>query len=246
MNGFYDELKAKFKQCLEENGLLQESILITTRALTAEEAIGVTRRQDFPIITGKDVMIQAECRGAVGQAFTDAPAAFCGTLAQICEVDLEEDAHGRGLFIASLNAVMRYLGKTDCTVHCRGEGPERCAPELADYVAEQYGNPRIALFGYQPAMLECLSRRFAVRVVDLSPQNIGQERYGVMVEDGAQDQSGIWAWADLVLCTGSTVCNGTIVNFLDREKPVLFYGTSLAGAAVLMDLPAVCFADRYQ
>ncbi|WMJ87964.1 hypothetical protein [Anaerocolumna sp. MB42-C2] len=48
-------------------------------------------------------------------------------------------------------------------------------------------------------------------------------------------------WADLVLCTGSTICNGSIVNFLNLDKEVLFFGTTLAGAAQMLSLKRVCF-----
>ena len=77
---------------------------------------------------------------------------------------------------------------------------------------------------------------------------IGQTRYGVLVEDGGAPgvSQSICSWADLVLCTGSTVCNGSIVDFLYLKDKILFYGTTLAGAAALLGLPRLCFADRYQ
>lgn len=248
MEVFYRELKHRFSELLNEEGILGERVLISTHSLTPEEAIGTTMRKDFPIITGKDVMIQASCMSATGQAFTDAPSDFSGTLEDICALDVEHNSHDRGLFIASLNAVMKHLGKVECTVHCRCDGPELCAGEAADYIARVYGCPRIGLIGYQPALLERLSGLFPVRAVDLSSVNIGQTRYGVMIEDGRESgvSPEICEWADLVLCTGSTVCNGSIVNFLHLNHKILFYGTTLAGAAVLLGLPRLCFADRYQ
>lgn len=245
---FYRELKQRFTELLKAEGILGAEVWIDTRALTPEEAIGMTKRKDFPIITGKDVMIQASCLDALGQAFTDAPSAFRGTLEEICALDVEQDSHARGLFTAALNAVMKYLGRVECTVHCRCDGPELCAVDAAAYIAEVYGCPKIGLIGYQPAMLECLSGRFPVRAADLSPVNIGQTRYGVLIEDGGEPgvSPAICDWADLVLCTGSTVCNGSIVEFLHLNHKILFYGTTLAGAAALMELPRLCFADRYQ
>ena len=47
-------------------------------------------------------------------------------------------------------------------------------------------------------------------------------------------------WAELVLCTGSTLCNGSFVNFLDIGKPVLFFGTSCAGAAHVLGAERFC------
>lgn len=245
---FFGELRKRFFDLLKTEGILEEQVIINTRSLTPEEAIGITKRRDFPIITGKDVMVQAECMGALEQAFTDAPSAFRGTLAEICALDIQGSSHDRGLFIASLNAVMKHLGKVECTVHCRNNGPEQCAVDAAGLIEASYGHPRIGLIGYQPSLLERLSGQFPVRVVDLSPVNIGQQRYGVLVEDGRVDgvSTAVCDWADLVLCTGSTVCNGSIVNFLHLKDKILFYGTTLAGAAALMGLPRICFADRYQ
>ena len=127
---FYSELRARFMKLLTEEGILDEQVVINTKSLTPEEAIGITKRKDFPIITGKDVMVQAECLGALGQAFTDAPCAYRGTLEEICSLDLANDPYSRGLFIAALNAVMKHLGRVDCTVHCRNEGPEFCAADV--------------------------------------------------------------------------------------------------------------------
>ncbi len=245
---FYRILKHRFSELLREEDILKERIEINTCALTPEEAIGITKRRDFPIITGKDIMVQAQCMGSLGQAFTDAPSVFRGTLDDICALDVERDSHDRGLFIAALNAVMKHLGKVECTVHCRCDGPEQCARDAAEYIARIYGHPKIGLIGYQPSLLEVLSSQFAVRVADLSPVNIGQVRYHVLVEDGNIPgvSPAICEWADLVLCTGSTVCNGSIVDFLHLKDKILFYGTTLAGAAALLGLPRLCFADRYQ
>ena len=198
---FYSELRLRFMKLLTEEGILGEQVVINTKSLTPEEAIGITKRKDFPIITGKDVMVQAECMGSLGQA-----------------------------------------------VHCRNEGPESCAMDVVRYISEHYGRPAIALIGYQPAMLEQLAKEYDVRAADLSPANIGQKRFGVLIEDGRipETSQSLCRKADLVLCTGSTVCNGSIVDFLPFKDKILFYGTTLAGAAPLMGLPRLCFADRYQ
>ncbi|MDV3428224.1 MAG: hypothetical protein LIR50_14600 [Bacillota bacterium] len=245
-DNLYETLKTEFLKILADENLLTEKIEIISKALTPEEAIGITKRKDFPIITGKEIMIQAEYRGAKGQAFTDSPAVFKGTLAEICNMDMEKDPQAAGLFIASLNAVMKYLGKAECTVHCKSEGPEKCAKDVLAFLKDKYENPKIALVGYQPSMLENLSKEFNLRVLDLNPSNIGTIRYGVKVEDGISAyEEVVKDWADLVLCTGSTICNGTIVNFMGLSKPVLFFGTTLSGAAPILGLNRLCFADCY-
>lgn len=242
---FYAELKRRFSSLLAERGLLTEQVKLTAKSLTPEEAIGVTKRRDYPILTGRDVMVQAECGGCPGQAFTEAPSSFEGTLAEVCGMDIEGDAHARGIFIASLNAVMCRLGLACRTVHCRNDGPERCAELAEERIRREYGRPRIALIGYQPSLLAELAKEFPLRVLDLDPKNIGRLSSGVTVGDGgdAQLRKEVCSWAELILCTGSVVCNGSIVNFLDYGN-VLYYGTTLAGAAALMGLPRLCFTDK--
>ena len=244
----YQTLKEAFQKLIAAHQLEQEPVKITCRALSAEEAIGETKRKDFPIITGKDIMVQAEYKNGRGQAFTDAPALFEGSLADVCRLDIENDAHARGVFIASLNAVMNSLGACRATVHCRKDGPELCAGDMKSFLdLEHPAAARIGLVGYQPALLQMLAESGRqVRVLDLNPANVGSERYGIMVEDGAAAREDLIAWADLILCTGSTICNGTITGYLDVGTPVFFFGITAAGACELMGWNRVCFADRYK
>ena len=60
-------LKNEFKKIIEKNNLQSEKIKITSKGLTPTEAIGVTKRQDFPIIAGREVMLMAEYQGSFGQ-----------------------------------------------------------------------------------------------------------------------------------------------------------------------------------
>lgn len=242
----YETLRAALSAALEEHGLTGASVTVKARGLTPEEAIGHTRRTDYPILTGKEVMLMADFRGAMGQAFTDAPARFEGSLDQVLALDLEGDPHSRGLFVATLNAVMRYLGRADNTVHCKDGGPEFCARHMARWVADTYGTPKILLVGYQPALIGALSKAFPLKILDLNPDNVGREKDGCPVLDGVRDRQAAVDWADLVLCTGSTLCNGTIVDYLDLDKEVVFFGTTLAGAAPILGLKRMCFADRSQ
>jgi len=238
----YDELAEKLKRILEKEQLMEEDIVINAKTLTAKEAIGDTKRKDFPILTGKEVMLEAEFRGAIGQSFTSYPASYKGTLKEVLSLDIQKDQHATGIFIAALNAIMKHLNLIEGTIHCKNEEPERCGEKFREYIRKNYGNPKITLIGYQPAMLENLSSEFTVRVLDLDEQNIGKRKHGVMVEHGIEAyQEAVLEWSDIVLCTGSTIANGSIVNFLDIGKPVIFYGTTIAGAATLLNLDRACF-----
>ena len=145
------------------------------------------------------------------------------------------------MFIAALNAVTRHLGLAEGTIHCKNEEPETCAEQIVQYIKETYGSPKITLVGFQPAMLENLSRAFELRVLDLNPDNVGKVKYGVKIEHGKDDYEDAVQWANLILCTGSTLSNGSIVDYMGIGREVVFYGTTLAGAARLLGLKRVCF-----
>lgn len=233
-------LMEKFRKIVAENGLSGREVKIGCRALSAQEAIGETKRKDFPLLTGREVMMQAEFDGSVGQAFTSAPSVFNGTLAEVMGLDIVGDDHDRAIFIAAMNAVTRKLGLCDRTIHCKDDGPEECAVKIADTIMETYGPVKIAQVGYQPALLERLSEKFEVRLLDLNPEMIGKTKSGVKILDGERDREEVVRWADLILCTGSTLSNGTIVDYMDLDKEVLFYGTTAAGAAALLGLKRIC------
>jgi len=244
----YTKLQNSFANILEKYGLEDSEVTVDCRSLSPEEAIGKTRRRDYPILTGKDVMIQAEYKGSRGQAFTDSPSAFSGKLSEIKSLNPVKDPRDRGIFIAILNAVMSYLGLCSGTVHCRTDGPELCAEEMLNYLHRNYPDKKkIALIGYQPALLEMLAESsYRVRVLDLNSDNIGKQRFGVYVEDGNSAKNEIIRnYADLILCTGSTLCNGTIVDYMDLDTEVLFYGITLAGSADFLGLKRVCFAESF-
>lgn len=245
----FNILLQQFGQILQQYQIENDEISVFCKSLTAKEAIGNTKRQDYPIITGKDVMIQAEYKGSKGQAFTDSPSAFHGTLSDILKMDVIHNNHDRGIFIATMNAVMNYLGLCEGTVHCRTEGPELCAKDMLLYLKKNYTEvKKIALVGYQPALLEMLAKNgYEVRVMDMDPINIGQVRYGVLVEDGNEAYEEIVNFfAELILCTGSTLCNGTITNYLDLKPEVLFFGITISGSVDFLGVKRVCFAEKYR
>ena len=234
---FYTDLMTKFREIVHDNGLEGRTITITGKILTTHEAIGNPRRQDFPLITGKERLMEADFMGSKGQAFTDQPGHFEGTLSDILERKPVSN-FDRAVLISSINAVCRYLGLIDRSVHCRNEEPEECARDLIGFLKEK-GPGKIALVGFQPSMLESIAGHFEVRNLDLDADKIGTEKFGVTVEDGVHDRDEVLEWADLIFATGSTVVNGTVVDYLD-SKPVWFYGTTILGTAYLMGLNSYC------
>ncbi len=235
---FYKELAERFTRLILGKDMLNERIEIKGRVLKPGEAIGTPKRDDFPLLKGKEKLMEAEFKGAKGQAFSDMPENFAGTLREIVSRPLNTN-YDRAVLVSSINAVCNFLGLSKNHVHCKNEEPEECAKNLALYLKEEFGSPRIAFIGYQPAMIQELSGKFSIRVVDLDEDNVGSYRYGVLIEDGKKSTEELLNWCDLILATGSTVVNGTIGQFIG-EKPTIFYGTTIAGIAELMGLTRFC------
>jgi uncharacterized protein (DUF4213/DUF364 family) len=235
----YEKLKDFLSEQAYSYNLINERVSIQGKVLSTEEAIGKPQRQDFPLVKGKERLVQAEFKGALGQAFTDSPDSFEGILKEFLEMPVETNFQ-RAAFTAVLNAVMRHLGMVDRTIHCKDDEPNECARKLVEYIKKRFSDPKIALVGFQPAILDFCRREFQVRVVDLNPENIGKEKYGVLVEDADLKTQEVIKWCSLLLVTGSTLTNGTIVNFLGLDKPVVFYGTTIAGASKILGLNRFC------
>ena len=233
----HQAIREKFKKLIKEHGLGGEEVIVKAKALSTEQAIGNPEDKDYPLVKGQERLMQAEFRGAKGQAFTDRYGNFSGRLADIAEMDFNNNFR-RAVFISSLNAVMNHLGLASQTVHCKDEQPKECAAELASYIEEKYGQPRIAMVGFQPRMVEVLSPRFELRVTDLDEANIGQEKFGVNIDDPSRTKANL-EWGDIALVTGTTIVNDTVEQFLGA-KPVIFYGVTIAGAAQLQGLNRFC------
>jgi len=236
---FYNDIKERFFNLIKEKDLMSSKVeVVSARTLSPQEVIGKPERDDFPLLKGKEVMLQADFKGSLGQAFTDMPGNYSGNLREILAMSLGNNFK-RAVFIATLNAVLRHLNYISKTVHCRDKEPGECATHLVDYIKKRFGNPRIAFIGMQPAIVEALAAQFKIRVVDLDPDNVWQKRCGVLIEDVVYTKE-ILFWADLILATGTTVVNDTLTPLL-IEKPIIFYGVTIAGVAYLKGYEQYCF-----
>ena len=234
----YDILTKEFIKIIKENDFESEEVKIQAAPLSPEEAIGNPEDRDYPLITGRERLMQAEFKGYLGQAFTDIYGNFSGRLSDIMGMDLTNNFQ-RAIFISSLNAVMRYLGLIEKSVHCRDNEPRECSYELVKYVEESYGHPKLAMVGFQPRMVEALSKRFELRVTDMAQDNIGRERFGVIIHGPGKTPENL-NWCDVALITGTTIVNNTIGQF-QISKPVIYYGVTISGVAKLLGLNHFCY-----
>ena len=247
---FYKKLKKKFSDIVIEKKLPKKRISIKTRALKPGEATGKPDRDDFPLLEGKEVLMEATFGDVIGQAYTDAPSEFSGVLKDIIGLELTGPRQ-RALFIAALNAVMRYIYPDLATIHCKDNEPEECAKEMIDFIRSLRPDT-VGLIGLQPAILESLVTSLgtnAVLCVDRNEKNRGQLKFSIPVEWGDnQGMEKLIKKSAVVLATGSTVVNGSIKDILDLaagySRPVFFYGTTIAGTARLMDLNHLCFKSK--
>lgn len=237
----YERLKEVLIQLIEEAGLSERSVRISARTLTPVEAIGDPERRDFPLVKGREVMLEATLDQAIGQAFTDMPAEYSGPLKEVSRLSLSDNAE-RGIFIATLNAVFRLMGWIDRTIHCKNEEPEECAKNLPEYIKSCQSDPKIAFIGFQPAMVDNLSRSFPIRVTDIDPDNVGQEKYGLIIESVDKTPE-IIDWSNIVLATGSTLVNNTYRSLL-RNKPIIFYGVTVTAIAYITGCGHYCFCGK--
>ena len=234
---FYDRLKQSAHEIFNARGMLTEPVAVKARALTPEEAIGNPESDDFPIQKGKERLMHATIKGDAGQAFTDRFGDYQDTLGQILRTPLTNN-YRRAVFVSAINAGLRSVGLIDATVHCRDQEPDTCARSLCRHLKQRYGRVKITQIGFQPRMIQHLSTEFDMRALDLDKDNIGTEKFGVSI-DGPEATDDAIQWADLMLVTGTTLVNGTLPRFL-TDKPTLFYGTTIAGAAYLMGLERFC------
>jgi len=233
----YAELRSKFIDLMEQQQVRQAPIRINVRGLSPQEAIGTPQDQDYPLVKGREVLLDAQFSGCQGQAFTDTPGNFAGTLEEVANLELN-DNRNRAVFIAALNALTRHAGMIETSVHCKDSSPPQCAVELAALVRSEFGSPRVAMVGFQPRMVQALSEICDLRVTDLDQANIGQTKFNVVIQGPAQTAQNL-AWCDLALVTGSTVVNATLGSMLSA-KPSIFFGISIAGPARLLGLRRFC------
>ena len=250
MDHIYGTLRSELLRLTVDFGLGAEEVVVTT-PLTPTEAIGNPEDRDYPIITGRETMLQAVVRDAAGQAFTDMAGEYSASVQEIANMPLTNNFR-RAVFVATLNAVVRYAGLVDVSRHCKDEAPRRCAEEVGTWIAERFGfedesltpnnDLRILIVGFQPRLIERMAASYHVRVTDLDAANVGREHFGATVHDAAHTPE-LLDWCDLALVTGTTLANGTIAPFVQRAQtglPTVFYGVTISGAARLLGLDHVC------
>ena len=241
-----DVARRKFEEIVREKGLADVDVTVLAKPLTPEEAIGKPGRRDFPIIKGKERVIEASVLGTKGHAFTDSVREFTGTLKDVLALSFETNQN-RAVFVATMNATLNHLDIVRGTVHCKDDEPEQCAREIADLLLRRYGRIRVGLIGMNPAIAEKLVKTFGsdhVKITDLAPGSIGSTKFGAEVWDGASKTEDLIESSEVILLTGTTIINGTFDSIWDsirkRKKICIPYGVTISGVSKLMGIERVC------
>lgn len=232
-------IREDFQRVVREHNLADERVEVSCRALDAQEAIGTPEHDDYPILKGKEVIVEAVFHGARGHAFASSFEQMSYPLHDLVAMELDVLAK-RASFFAALNAVYRYLGIIDKTVHCKDAEPQECARQLLSTVDFP---PKVLLIGFQPRFLDVLAGARELRVIDLDPDNIGRVVSGVTVEPPEMTDDAL-KWCDMIFATGSTIVNGTITKFLDQPKPAVFYGVTIGAPGKILGLNTYCACGR--
>ena len=238
--------KIKLAEIVTKNKLLDAQVSVLVKTLTPEEAIGEPGRRDFPIILGKERVLEADLLGARAHAFTDSAGEFMGNLRAVFNLPLTSNRE-RSIYVATLNAVLKYLNLIEKTIHCRDEDPERCGKEIASQLLGRYGKTKVGLIGLNPALAENLIETFGVenvRITDLNKQNINSFKYGVKIWNGNEMTEELIKQSNVILITGTTLVNGTFDHIMhciqNFRKDYLIYGVTGAGICKLMGLNSIC------
>lgn len=240
---FYNNLIDTFKKYISGKITIDSEIKVSCRELDPSEAIGNPKRKDFPLLNGKEVLIEADFDGFKGQAYTDIPTIFNGNILEVLNLDLEKNS-SNAILIATINAVVRSLEQNLKTVHCKDEEPTKCAQKIEEFLMEKKYK-KVLLIGYQPAIANALKDNFELIVLDRNKENIGKNKNNLIIYNGYKDNWSLFGRVDVILSTGSTIANGSIAEILHNaktyKKDIYFYGTTIAGAAHLLKLNRLCF-----
>jgi hypothetical protein len=245
-----ERTRSQFREIVERNHLLGAQVSVLAKPLPPEEAIGTPGRRDFPIVVGKERVVESSVLGSKGHAFTDSPREFAGRLEDVLDLELTSNQN-RAIYVATLNAVLNHLGIAAGTVHCKDDDPELCAAAIAQLLLDRHGRVDVGLIGFNPAIAERLVEAFGsehVRISDLNGEDIGGRRFGVEIWDARDRTEDLIDSSDVVVLTGTSLVNDTFDpiwrGVQARGKPCLLYGVTAAGVSELAGIERICPRGR--
>lgn len=236
MKELYDQILAAFYGLKGAGALLKETVSV---AASAEPESTLRPENDPPSTVARpEYCVTATLCGVKGEAFTENPEDFYGTLEQALQIPPTEKGIS-AVTIAALNAAVSYLHLAPGTFP-EGEAARFAyADALCRYVTEHYGKSNLVLVGYDGYLVKrFMDEGMDFWTMDRDPDHITQDRFHhVVVNNAKRNRESSFIWGRFFIVTGSSLCNGTILHYLGSGKELLFYGITCAGAATLLKLP---------
>ncbi|MCS7234000.1 MAG: hypothetical protein N3C62_04475 [Synergistetes bacterium] len=127
------------------------------------------------------------------------------------------------IFMAALNALYRYQGKVDVTIHCEYEDQIVCAERLISMIKSTWGKGKIYTGRINSKFLTSLSKGFDVKFLD------------------SLEENGVLEDVSVFVLSGKNLFDRSLSRILNLGKPVICYGpTVVALSAILEDLQVYC------
>jgi hypothetical protein len=242
---FYQELKMEFSRLCRIHHILDERIEVYVDNEYSEfEGLQKQTSNSGPVLAGRSRLV-GKFNGNMGISHTFYPTPFSGTIREILDIPMDT-APNRALVVSALNAVAAWSDPELRTLHCTEKGSLRCTRLLVNTLKKEgYSCP--GLIGFQPVFMEKLGEEFGIwntAVIDQSELN--EETRKIEAIECADDAHifQLFAWSDVVVATGATLISGTLPDIVEMSEitgvPLMFYGTSIAGTANLMNLNRFC------
>ena len=233
----YDQILSAFHKLEGAEALLNESVTVTF----SKEPERTLRPETEPVVSEAarpEYCVTAVLCGAKGEAYTETPEEFSGTLKEALAIEPAEKGIS-AITLAALNAAMSHLKLAPGAFPEGEEARFQYADALCRHIAERHGKNNIILVGYDGYLVKrFMDEGFSFWTMDLDPDNITQDRFHhVVVNNAKRNRESSFVWGKYFIITGSTLCNATILHYLNSDKELLFYGITCAGAATLLNLP---------
>lgn len=203
--GIYRILKEAFLKAVEkEKDLEKETVFVNSFYLECCECS-----------SNDGYIVEVNLRGCKGRAFSFVsvrPSTI--SLKDILHMSLFS-LKDKAIFVATLNALYRYQGKVNATLHCIDR--VACAERFVSTIEGTWGEVKICMGSVDDIFLSFLSKNFDVAFLNYF------------------DERKLLKEADIFILSGKNLLDGSLSKFLSLGKPVICYGPTMISSSFILD-----------